>query len=63
MESPAVIVTDINRLDAATSKSLFYVAITRALERLTILADGSTKGDILGTLLKLGNNPLDLAER
>lgn len=63
LESPAVIVTDIDRLDATTSTDLFYVAITRALERLIILAHESAKTDILGTLLKFGNNQMNLAER
>ena len=58
-----MIVTDIDRLDATTSTDLFYVAITRALERLIILAHESAKADILGTLLKFGNNQMNLAER
>ena len=63
MESPAVIVTDVDRLDESTSTDLFYVAITRALEGLTILAHESAKADILSTLLKLAKNPLNLCER
>ena len=53
LESPAVIVTDIDKLDASSSTAVFYVAITRALQRLIILADESVKADILRTLLKL----------
>ena len=55
LESPAVIVTDIDRLDASKSTSLFYVAVTRVLQRLTILVHEPAKSDMLRTLLKLGN--------
>ena len=51
MESPAVIVTDIDGLDGSSSTTLFYVAITRVLQRLIILAHDSVKADILRTLL------------
>ena len=53
MEAPAVIVTDIDRLDAPTSAALFYVAVTRALQRLIILVHEPAKAEILRTLLKL----------
>ena len=55
LESPAVIVTDIDRLNASSSTALFYVAVTRALQRLIILIHESAKSDILRTLLKTGN--------
>ena len=51
MESPAVIVTDIDGLDGSSSTTLFYVAITRVLQRLIILAHESVKSDILRNLL------------
>ena len=54
MESPAVIVTDIERLDASSSSALFYVAVTRALQRLIILVHEPAKADILRTLLNTG---------
>ena len=63
MESPAVIVTDIDRLDAATSTALFYVAVTRVLQRLIILVHEPVKADILRTLLKLENVQSTFAER
>ena len=63
MESPAVIVTDIDRLDAATSTALFYVAVTRVLQKLIILVHEPTKADILRTLLKLENVQSTFAER
>ena len=63
MESPAVIVTDIEGLDAATSTALFYVAVTRVLQRLIILAHVEAKGHILRTLLKLGHGQSTLMER
>ena len=63
MEAPAVIVTDIDRLDAQTSTALFYVAVTRVLQRLIILAHEPAKAEILRTLLKLGNGESILSER
>ena len=63
LESPAVIVTDINRLDASSSTALFYVAATRALQRLIILANESAKADIRRTLLKSGNSQFAFTER
>lgn len=39
LESPAVIVSDVESLGDATSQALLYVAITRALHRLVVLAD------------------------
>ena len=54
MESPAVIVTDIERLDASRSTALFYVAVTRVLQRLIVLVHQSAKTDISRTLLSTG---------
>jgi DNA polymerase III delta prime subunit len=47
MESPAVIVTDIAEITGEQAKSLFYVAITRALHRLYILASNNIRQDVL----------------
>ena len=63
MESPAVIVTDIDGLEASTSTALFYVAITRVLQRLIILANNSAKTDMLRTLLNVENGQFNIAER
>jgi hypothetical protein len=38
LESPAVIVTDVDRVAGREASALFYVATTRALQRLVILA-------------------------
>jgi DNA polymerase III delta prime subunit len=53
MEAPAVIVTDIDRVSGETAADLFYVGITRALHRLTILVTESGRKEIVTTLLKL----------
>jgi DNA polymerase III delta prime subunit len=43
LEAPAVVVTDIEALNDDGSQALLYVAITRALHRLVVLAEKSTK--------------------
>ena len=43
LEAPVVIITDINDLLSEQQKSLLYIAMTRATERLYILADSSQK--------------------
>ena len=63
MEAPAVIVTDIDKLTAPTSTALFYVAVTRVLQRLIILVHEPAKAEILRTLLKLENGQSILTER
>ena len=62
MESPAVIVTDIDRLDATNSTALLYVAVTRVLQRLIILVHEPAKADILDMILKSGSGHFTLAE-
>lgn len=47
MESPAIIVTDVEMLTGDLAASLFYVAITRALHRLYILADSKMRQEVL----------------
>ncbi len=44
LEAPAVVVTDVEHLDDAADRSLLYVACTRALQRLVILAHVSLRG-------------------
>ena len=63
MEAPAVIVTDIDKLTTPTSTVLFYVAVTRVLQRLIILVHEPAKAEILRTLLKLENGQSILTER
>ena len=63
LESPAVIVTDIDRLDASSSTALFYVAVTRALQRLIILVHKSAQADMKRTIFETGNGQITFAER
>lgn len=51
LESAAVIVTDIEHMASELFSSLFYVATTRALERLYIIAHETVKSDIIKILL------------
>jgi DNA polymerase III delta prime subunit len=50
MEKAAVIVTDVESIAGERIAALFYVAMTRALHRLHILANKSIKQDILKTI-------------
>ncbi|MBN1922093.1 MAG: NERD domain-containing protein [Anaerolineae bacterium] len=47
LESPAVIVTDVDILAGDMAASVFYVAITRALHHLYILADSRVRHEVL----------------
>lgn len=51
LESAAVIVTDIESMASELFSSLFYVATTRALERLYIIVRETVKSDIVQILL------------
>ena len=51
LESTAVIVTDIESMTKDNFSSLFYVATTRALERLYIIAHETVKPDVVQILL------------
>lgn len=55
LDSPAIIVTDIEHVDGGFS-SLFYVAATRALERLCIIAHETVKPSIIQSLLDSKHN-------
>ncbi len=50
MESPIIIVTDIDKIDDGTSMSLFYVAVTRAFHKLFIFMHENVKKDISSLL-------------
>ena len=50
MDSPAIVVTDIEKLAGDLTSSLFYVATTRALERLCVFVHETAKSDILKAL-------------
>lgn len=52
LEAPVVIVTDIDEVSGPISKALFYIAVTRALQKLIILAHDSVKNEILSILLE-----------
>jgi hypothetical protein len=51
LDSPAIVVTDIEHLNSELFSSLFYVATTRALERLCIVVHETAKSDIIQSLL------------
>lgn len=51
MEAAAVIVTDVDRITDQAASSLFYVAITRAVDRLVLLVDDSVREDIVRALI------------
>lgn len=51
LEAPVVIITDVTSVGTADDHSLFYVAVTRATERLYVLASSDVKMAILQLLL------------
>ena len=50
MEAPAIIVTDVTNVALPAMESLFYVAVTRATDRLVVLMDESLRPTILSLL-------------
>lgn len=56
LDSPAIVVTDIEHLAGEHFSSLFYVATTRALERLFILVHETAKSDIVTALVGPARN-------
>lgn len=52
MESLAIIVTDVETITGEQAASLFYVAMTRALQRLYILAHSNIKSAVLERILQ-----------
>lgn len=50
LEAPAVIVTDIEELGTRNAESLFYIAVTRALDRLMILVNDAVRARMLEIL-------------
>jgi hypothetical protein len=56
MEKPSVIVTDIQRVATPLAESLFYVAVTRALNKLEVLVEQSAKEEIISALLNFSGN-------
>ena len=51
LDSPAIVVTDIEHLAGDHFSSLFYVATTRALERLYIIVHETAKAEIIKALV------------
>jgi len=56
LDSPAIVVTDIEHVTGDTFSSLFYVAATRALERLYIFVHETAKPGIIQSLLSSKQN-------
>lgn len=50
MEAAAVIVTDINTISGAAPASLFYVAVTRAVDKLVMLAHDAARNEVIAAL-------------
>jgi superfamily I DNA/RNA helicase len=50
LEASAVVVTDVGSLSSETAADLFYVAVTRALHRLTILVSVQARADVVSAL-------------
>jgi hypothetical protein len=55
MEAPVVILTDIEEVQGPRAEALFYTGLTRATDRLLILADDSVADDIV-TLIRPGGS-------
>jgi superfamily I DNA/RNA helicase len=53
LEAAAVLVTDIEHLASDTPLDLFYVAITRALHRVSILVHESARLEVLNALMRI----------
>jgi hypothetical protein len=51
MEASAIIITDVSHITGPEATSLFYIAITRALHRLTILISDSVREEMLRVLV------------
>jgi hypothetical protein len=52
LEAPVVILTDFTSISEADSTALFYVGVTRALQRLRVLAAHSVKHEVTGILTR-----------
>jgi hypothetical protein len=52
LEAPVVIVSDVNSIGSEADASLFYTAITRATDRLFVLASSHLKPTVVGLLLR-----------
>lgn len=50
LEAQVIIVTDLDRLDEKSAADLFYVAVTRPVERLVLLMDSAGKRSVISAL-------------
>jgi len=50
LEAPVIILTDIEEVLTEQAMSLFYTAVTRALDRITIFVNTSVREDLLGAI-------------
>jgi len=50
LEAPAIIVTDIDEVESEKSASLFYIAITRSIDRLVILVSDKARKEMVNIL-------------
>lgn len=57
LEASAIVVTDIEHLSGEAATDLFYVAVTRALHRLTILVHESVRAEVVRALTGLSSVP------
>jgi DNA polymerase III delta prime subunit len=57
LEASAIVVTDIEHLSGDAAVDLFYIAVTRALHRLTILVHESARADVIRALTGLAAVP------
>lgn len=54
MEAPAVVVTDVDQISSPAAAALFYVAITRAVDRLELLVHESARQEVINALMRAG---------
>lgn len=50
MEAPVVVVTDIEEVQGERAEALFYTGLTRATDRLIVLADDTVKNDVVAII-------------
>ena len=59
LEAPAIVLTDVESISHDFAVSLFYVSVTRVLQRLIVLASSTVKAELTKTLLdESGANPV-----
>lgn len=59
LEAAAIVLTDVESISHEFAVSLFYVSVTRVLQRLIVLAGSKVKAELTKTLLdESGANPV-----